>query len=274
MLYYHIFMFLWTLYFLLGINHVTMAGAFATWYWTMDKTAKLSFPVLKSFARTIFFHTGSIAVGSFLIALVELLRVILYQLQRRVNKGGPQALKYLFACLQCCTNFLSVITKYINRNAYIFIAIKGLPFFQSARDSTTLLLKHAAQTISVNFVSDFVFFFSKLIVTGVMALFAYMYLVYQGHNLGVVNVPIFTAFLVGVEAFIIASAFFSVYQMAVDTIFLSFLLDLEQNDGSPFRPYYMTDQLKKILSVSNKQVPKGRKISTIVESQEIYDYDD
>ena len=36
------------------------------------------------------------------------------------------------------------------------------------------------------------------------------------------------------------SAFFGVYSMAVDTLFLCFLEDLERNDGSEEKPYYMS----------------------------------
>ena len=62
-------------------------------------------------------------------------------------------------------------------------------------------------------------------------------------------------------SYFIASSFFSVYAMAVDTLFLrwvipsipsstsyylplSFLEDLERNDGSAAKPYYMSKSLK------------------------------
>jgi solute carrier family 44 (choline transporter-like protein), member 2/4/5 len=267
-------MFLWTFYFLLGVNQVSISGAIAEWYWTFEKSKRLYFPVLRSFGRTLLYSLGSIAVGSLLIALVEFVRVLLYQLQRKAGKEGPQYLKYLVACLQCCMAAVSAIVKYINRNAYVYLSIKGTGFFKSAGESTALLTRNAIRTVAVDFVSDFILFFSKLIVTGVMALFAYMYMVYQGQNLGVINVPIFTAFLVGIEAFIISSAFFGIYQMAIDTIFLSFLMDLEINDGSVERPYFMSQELKEIVSVS-RLFPKSRKISTVFDSQEIiYKYYD
>ena len=48
-------------------------------------------------------------------------------------------------------------------------------------------------------------------------------------------------------SYFIANAFFSVYLMAVDTIFLCLLEDLERNDGTPDRPYYMSKNLKHIM---------------------------
>ena len=47
--------------------------------------------------------------------------------------------------------------------------------------------------------------------------------------------------------FIIASVFFSVQSVAVNTIFLCFIEDSERNDGTEDRPYYMNDKLKQLL---------------------------
>ena len=48
------------------------------------------------------------------------------------------------------------------------------------------------------------------------------------------------------------SCFFSVYSMAVDTLFLCFLEDLERNDGTPEKPYYMSKSMRKILGKMDK----------------------
>lgn len=60
-------------------------------------------------------------------------------------------------------------------------------------------------------------------------------------------------------AYVIASGFFSVFGMCVDTLFLCFLEDLERNDGSADRPYYMSKTLLKILSKKNEALPGHKK---------------
>ena len=52
--------------------------------------------------------------------------------------------------------------------------------------------------------------------------------------------------------YFIASSFFRVYAMAVDTLFLCFLEDLERNDGSAERPFYMSRSLQKVVNKMNK----------------------
>jgi len=62
--------------------------------------------------------------------------------------------------------------------------------------------------------------------------------------------------VIAIGAFVIASCFFSVYGMAVDTLFLCFLEDLERNDGSAEKPYYMSKELKEILGKKNVRADK------------------
>ena len=46
--------------------------------------------------------------------------------------------------------------------------------------------------------------------------------------------------------------------MAVDTLFLCFLEDLERNDGSQQRPFYMSKSLKKILNKMEETAAEAR----------------
>ena len=55
-----------------------------------------------------------------------------------------------------------------------------------------------------------------------------------------------------IGTYFIATSFFSVYAMAVDTLFLCFLEDLERNDGTPQRPYFMSVGLQKVVGKMQK----------------------
>ena len=55
-----------------------------------------------------------------------------------------------------------------------------------------------------------------------------------------------------VGSYLVTTAFFSVYSMAVNTLFICFLEDLERNDGSKERPYYMSRSLRQILGKMEK----------------------
>ena len=53
-------------------------------------------------------------------------------------------------------------------------------------------------------------------------------------------------------SYLVTTSFFSVYSMAVNTLFICFLEDLERNDGSKERPYYMSRSLRQILGKMEK----------------------
>jgi choline transporter-like protein 2/4/5 len=59
--------------------------------------------------------------------------------------------------------------------------------------------------------------------------------------------------LVTVGAYVIAVGFFNVYSMAVSTVFLCFLEDLERNDGSESKPYFMSKSLMDLMGKKNKK---------------------
>ena len=57
-----------------------------------------------------------------------------------------------------------------------------------------------------------------------------------------------------------AGLFVSVFNMAIDTIFLSFCEDCERNDGSANKPFFMSDSLKAFVtkhSTANPDLAKG-----------------
>lgn len=201
--YYHIFGFLWALWFLNAYNQVTIAGAIATWYWTMDKTEKLDRPLIRSASRTCRYHLGSIAIGSLLIAIVEFIRILLYQVARQASRSKIPALKYIIACLQCFLKCISMLLKFVNKNAYIYIAITGKGFFQSAGAAASLLLRNAAKTVALDFVADFILLISKLIVAALAGYGAYVYLLYGGSTLGTIRNPYVIAITSGLAGFIV-----------------------------------------------------------------------
>ena len=67
--------------------------------------------------------------------------------------------------------------------------------------------------------------------------------------------------IVFVGSYLIAMGFFNVYSMAVSTIFMCFLEDLDRNDGSPEKPYFMDKSLMKLLGKKNKK-PKDNKVTS------------
>lgn len=251
---YHLFGWFWVMNFIIALGQCVLAGAFASYYWAWDKKTDIpKFAVTTSFFRTLRYHTGSLAFGSLIIAIVQLIRAGLEYLDHKLNGGPPgqqsQIAKYLVKCLKCCFWCLEKFLKFLNKNAYIMIAIHGKNFCVSAKDAFFLLMRNIVRVVVLDKVTDFILFLGQLTITAGLAVGSFYWFERQD-NLNYYLAPVI---IITVGAYVIASAFFSVYSMAIDTIFLSFLEDSERNDGSPEKPYYMSKSLRKILGKKNKK---------------------
>ncbi|KAG5455783.1 MAG: choline transporter-like protein, partial [Olpidium bornovanus] len=122
---YYFFGLLWTMNWIIGIGQCTIAGAVATWYWTRDKRALPGYPVFRALARTVRYHLGSVAFGALTIAVVQMVRFVLSQVQARVRGSPNKVALYAMACLQCCFACLEKLLKFINKNAYIMVRVGG-----------------------------------------------------------------------------------------------------------------------------------------------------
>jgi len=254
---------LWLMNWVLALGQCTLAGAFSSYYWARDKSRDLPmFPVYQSLGRSLRYHTGSIAFGSFIIALVQLVRIILEYIDHKVKGSENKVAKFIMKCMKCCLYCLEKFLKFLNRNAYIMISIYGKNFCWSAKEAFQLLMRNILRAAVLDKIVDFVLLIGKLFVTAGMttlcwALFTDKIPFYKvdTSQLNYYWMPII---LVGITTFFIATGFFNVFGMAADTIFLCFLEDLERNDGSVEKPYFMGKGLRKVLGKKNKK-PKNEK---------------
>ncbi|XP_046915269.2 choline transporter-like 2 isoform X1 [Dermatophagoides farinae] len=256
---FNLFALIWVLYFISGLFYVTLSGVFADYYWTRDKRDISFFVLLNSFGRCIFYHLGSIAFGSLLIAIVRFIRIILEYIDQKCKKYPNNVIsRFFMGCCKCCLWCLEKFIKFINKNAYIMLAVHGKSFCSSAHDAFQLIFSNGMRALVLECLSAFLLFLSKLAVTFISGLIAFLIITNQIEfvHLGDFDDLNYYWGPLGVYlilSYILASSFFNVYDVAVDTIFLSYLEDCHINDGSNERPYYMTKSLAKVFGRKNNQ---------------------
>ncbi|KAK7124214.1 hypothetical protein R3I94_018546 [Phoxinus phoxinus] len=261
---YNVVAFLWCVNFVIALGQCTLAGAFASYYWAFRKPADIpTFPLSQSFIRALRYHVGSLAFGALILTLVQLVRIILEYLDHKFKAAQNPCARFLMCCLKCCFWCLEKFIKFINRNAYIMIAVYGKNFCVSAKNAFSLLMRNIIRVVVLDKVTDLLLFFGKLLVVGGVGVLAFFFFsggipnsgtTFQTAALNYYWMPIITVVF---GAYLIAHGFFSVYNMGVDTLFLCFLEDLERNDGSAEKPYFMSKNLMKILNKKNKQPKTG-----------------
>ncbi|KAF6727446.1 Choline transporter-like protein 5 [Oryzias melastigma] len=254
----NLFMLLWLLNFILALNQCTLAGAFASYYWALVKPRDVpGCPLYSSFSRAIRYHTGSLAFGSLILALTQMVRVVLEYLDYRLKGSQNGCARFLICCLRSCFWCLEHFIRFLNRNAYIMIAIYGKNFCTSSKEAFRLLMRNVVRVVVLDKVTDFLLFLGKLLISGGLGVLTFFFfsrrIPFLQEEVPVLHhvwVPLLT---VTFGSYVIANAFFNVYAICVDTLFLCFCEDLERNDGSSSRPYYMSSGLHEIL---HRQEPR------------------
>lgn len=252
----NLFVFLWLVNFTIALGQCTLAGAFASYYWALKKPHDIpACPLYSSFSRAIRYHTGSLAFGSLILAVVQLVRIVLEYLDHKLKGSQNACARFLICCLKCCFWCLEHFIKFLNRNAYIMIAIYGKNFCTSSKDAFFLLMRNVIRVAVLDKVTDFLLFLGKLLISGSVGVLAFFFFsrkipIFQEEvpSLNYYWVPILTVIF---GSYMIAHGFFNVYAMCVDTLFLCFLWDLEVNDGSAGRPFHMNRTLRRILNKKN-----------------------
>ena len=245
------------------MEEMVMAGAFSGWYWTKDKTGEIpNGGLMASLHRTCRFHLGTLAFGSLVLSIVRMIRVLLEYVEEKLKQYELEdnyAVKCVMCCCKCCMWCLEKFIRYMNRNAYIMTAVYGYNFCKAGSKSFVLLTKNFVRAGTLDQVTDFILFIGKVIVVSIVGLVTFS--AFSNSDTSPLEMELNYRFVpmvvIILATYAIASSFFSVYSMAVDTIFLCFLEDLDKHPGGP---YYMSEDLKQILELEE---PEQKEPSTL-----------
>lgn len=161
---YMLFSWFWTSEFIIAFGQLTIALSVVTWYFTRSENKyKLgSSTVLWAMMTVGFYHLGTAAFGSLIIAIIKTIRAVLSYLQRQAKKTNNRALQFVLCIVHCCMWCFEKFMKFMNKNAYIQTAIYGYSFCKAARSAFFLLLRNVLRVAAVSIVADFVLLLGKV----------------------------------------------------------------------------------------------------------------
>lgn len=227
---YFVFGFFWCIAFILALTEMSFAFAFSRWYYAPKKksgraTGVGSCTVWAGFVKVLFYHLGTVAFGSLIVAIIMFIRAMIYWLKKNLEKyRGNQFIQRILSCLGYCFACVQRFMEFINRNAYIITAMTGyLGFCGAAKKSFTLLTQNAFLLVAVSVVSEFLLILGKIFIVCISTGLA-VWLFHKDSNLNYWALPVL---LVAILAYAIASCFLSIFSMATATMFLCFCYDIE-----------------------------------------------
>ena len=171
-MWYMLFGFLWIIAFLISCNEFVVIVSAITWYYS-DKTIPDDdgipgdSDVRVGFWWSFRYHCGSLAFGSFLLTLVWIIRIIFEYIGEKMIEatGNNGCTKCLVSCIRCCLDCFDRFIRYLNRNAYIYMALSGEGFCSSALNAFILILKNSAKFAFVEGIADVFMFLAKFFIS-------------------------------------------------------------------------------------------------------------
>lgn len=141
---YSLFGYLWLNAFLIGCAQFIICAACALWYFTCTSDSDGSGSLIRGLYWIVRYHMGSIAFGSFLIAVVQMIRIIFEYYAAQLQKANKDnnVIKAILCATRCCLDCFERFVKFISKNAYIQMAITGKNFCASAWNAFLLILKN------------------------------------------------------------------------------------------------------------------------------------
>lgn len=177
-LYYYIFGTLWCNALINAISVFVVSSACCMWYFAHGPGQGLHLPILRSYWRVFRYHLGSLAFGSFILALVQFIQLVVEFIKKNAESSGADKNKFVeavFGCLRCFLICLEKIVQFINTNAYIQIALRGKNFCMAAKDGFELAWSNPARYAVVGGIGNIIMFFGRLLITALTVLGVYLY---------------------------------------------------------------------------------------------------
>ena len=220
------------------------------WYFTSEKGTEDHY-IRKSFKRGIRYHFGSLAFGSLIIALCRIIMVWFEYVKKKVESTAGKTSKSkcfrcIMSCLQCCVGCVGKIMEFINKHAYIQIALKGDSFCTAAWEGFGLIIRNLGRFSTLALIGSLFTTIGTIFISvasGVIGYFVITKVSYFADELNSCVLPVVVFLIIGL---ILGLVTMSIFGISGDALMHSFLLDEELNKGQakafPELQKFMSDE--------------------------------
>lgn len=152
----YLYLALWIWEFKTALEQFVVAYTVQIWYNAEYHSGKKAVPcatILQSAFFGLTFHFGSLAFGSSITAFLRFLYFVVEYVRRETVRqaGGDENVNKVSqvaaGCCVCCLSCIESLIKYMNKGAYVIVAMESVGFCTAADTSATLMISEAA-TIS------------------------------------------------------------------------------------------------------------------------------
>lgn len=231
----YVFGLFWIAELIIAIFHYSLIVGVCTWYFTSTADSRGNFSLLKGFWWSFRYNLGSLALGSFILAVIWTIRMIFEYFQSKLEKlGGDNSMvKCAMCAVRCCLDCCHRFVKFLNKNAYIQVALTGKNFCSSAMAAFVLALKNSGSFVITNGIGTLIQFLGKMGIATGNTLLSYLMLTQIPSIKESVQSPLAPLVVIFFISYVMAAIFMSVYAITSLTLLQCLYADVDlcnQND--------------------------------------------
>jgi len=277
---YILFSVFWISEFIIACHYMVIAGTTQKWFFR--NSVKTTCSLIEATSNLIIYHLGSAALGSLLIALVQIPRAILMYIDAKLKQSNQEnpLVKFIMCCLHSCLACVECCLRYISKNAYILVMLNSTNFCKSACQGIELLGGNALQVLAIQGVSFFTTLLARIFISSLSAFYVAIIIYWKidkvvefqklvndwlklpDSNNGISKeiseniipyraVPIIVTLIV---CYFISKVFLGLYDMISQTMLVCFCYDLKIHTGDDGDNYEMPASLKKFVEDSSNEI--------------------
>jgi len=200
---------------------------------------------------------GTIAFGSCIIAILQLIRIIVAYIQYKKNEMEASGTKIpvywnvLFSCCQCCLYCLECCMKYLNKNAYIQTVLNDYWFCSALCRVIKIMVDFIDYIMITKPIATGLLAFGRIsIAFGTAAVGAYW--IYSKIAVSSFVLPVLVIIVI---AYVVASMFIEMFEMGIDTMLMCFCEAKSRGSSQHVHPKQL-DGFLEDYNVYNDEVQK------------------
>lgn len=216
-----LFSLFWGFAFLSNLTVFIIIYCACEWYYDPDQD-NMDSPVLESFFKSIFFHTGSIAFASLIFALfwiIQLLMAAIYRIVRGSENEKPNIIQLILSKLcYFCVFCFEKIFKFISKHAFTEVILDSQNFCGSAKDAYGIISVNIMRFAILNGLIEIFNLLASICMASVVTIVSFLVMNYVGggdNNYLDFTGPLLVVFLIGL---VISFFFTAVYDSGANAI--------------------------------------------------------
>lgn len=224
LIFFETFAYLWTAQVVKNVALATLAGGpYGGWYYFGPKEngQMPKNPTMAAFGRASTLSLGSIAFGSLIVTILEIIRLLLNMIRQNAAADGHPVEVCLYCCAECFVGCVESLVEWFNRYAYIEIALYGKSYIPAAKDTWRLFKDRGIDALVNDSLVGMTLTWGAYMIGLICSLFAYLYLRFTAPSYnagGSYTAPVLLfAFLIGAQCSLTLS---SAIEAGVSTIFV------------------------------------------------------